>query len=107
MKKVKKILSLAVAMALTVSLTACNGGKSTSTSNTSKGSGKTLKVQLDVEVASMDPQIATDGTSFEVMAAVTEGLFSINEAGSPVLAMAKDAQKKCRRPNIYHYIEGY
>jgi oligopeptide transport system substrate-binding protein len=93
MNKVKKILSIAVAMALTFSLTACNSGKSTSPSNTSKSSGKTLKVQLDVEVASMDPQIATDGTSFEVMAAVTEGLYSVDKAGSPIMAMAKDVKK--------------
>ena len=95
MKSVKKILSLVVAMALTVSLAACSGGKPTSTAptDTTKDSPKTLKVQLDVEVASMDPQIATDGTSFEVMAAITEGLYSIDQAGSPIMAMAKSVDK--------------
>jgi oligopeptide transport system substrate-binding protein len=97
MKSVKKILSLTVAMALTVSLAAC-GGKSTGTDtkgNTqpSAGTGQTLKVQLDVEVASMDPQIATDGTSFEVMAAITEGLYSVDAAGSPIKAIAKELDK--------------
>ncbi|WP_139902597.1 peptide ABC transporter substrate-binding protein [Clostridium thermarum] len=103
MKSVKKILSLVVAMALTVSLAACGGEKSTGTdtkSNTNTSTqtpndngGQVLKVQLDVEVASMDPQIATDGTSFEVMSAITEGLYSVDEAGSPIKAMAKDMEK--------------
>jgi oligopeptide transport system substrate-binding protein len=98
MKRVKKILSLTVAVALTVSLAACSGGKTTSTApagktETPKPVEKNLKVQLDVEVASMDPQIATDGTSFEVMAAITEGLYSVDKAGSPVKALAKDVNK--------------
>jgi oligopeptide transport system substrate-binding protein len=100
MKKVKKILSLLAAMTLTVSLVACSGEKKNSTSTgttdtkeTTQDSGKVLKVQLDVEVASMDPQIATDGTSFEVMAAITEGLYSVDAAGSPIMAMAKELKK--------------
>lgn len=96
MNNIKKIVSLAVAMAMTVSLVACSGGKTASTgaaTDTSKASGQTLKAQLDVEVASMDPQIATDGASFEVIADVTEGLYSVDKAGSPILALAKDAKK--------------
>jgi oligopeptide transport system substrate-binding protein len=101
MKRVKKILAVAVAMSLTLSLAACSGGKTTGAAATgnagnetaAKAPGKTLKVQLDVEVASMDPQVATDGASFEVIAAVTEGLYSVDKAGSPIKAMAKDVQK--------------
>lgn len=92
MKNIKKILSLLAAMTLTASLAACSGGNSTETEETSD-SGKTLKVQIDVEVASMDPQIATDGTSFEVMSTITEGLYSVNEAGSPIMAMAEELDK--------------
>lgn len=96
MKSVKKILSLAISMTLSISLIACGGAKNTS--NNSGGgqavaSDKTLKVQFDVEVASMDPQIAVDGTSFEAIAAVTEGLYSVNEAGSPILAAAESVDK--------------
>jgi oligopeptide transport system substrate-binding protein len=98
MKSVKKILSIALAMSLTLSLAACSGGKTTGTdakvnTDAAKAGGKTLKVQLDVEVASMDPQIATDGASFEVMSAVTEGLYSVDKAGSPIKAMAKETKK--------------
>ncbi|MDP4088571.1 MAG: peptide ABC transporter substrate-binding protein [Bacillota bacterium] len=99
MKKLKKIAALAAAAALVVSLAACGGKKDTPATTQEPGtgaansSGKTLKVQLDVEVASMDPQIATDGTSFEVMSAVTEGLYSVDAAGSPIKAIAKDITK--------------
>lgn len=97
MKSVKKILAVAIAMTLTVSLAACSG-KSTSTGasgskDAGNGTGNVLKAQLDVEVASMDPQVATDGASFEVIAATTEGLYSVDKAGTPVPAMAKDAKK--------------
>jgi oligopeptide transport system substrate-binding protein len=97
MKSVKKILTLATAMTLSISLVACGGAKSTSGNSngqeTSDSSDKTLKVQFDVEVASMDPQIAVDGTSFEAIAAVTEGLYSVDEAGSPIFAAAESADK--------------
>lgn len=97
MKSVKKILTLAMAMTLSISLVACGGAKNTSGNSngqqTSASSNKTLKVQFDVEVASMDPQIAVDGTSFETIASVTEGLYSIDEAGSPILAAAESAEK--------------
>lgn len=97
MKSVKKILTLAMAMTLSISLVACGGAKSTSgnsnSQQTSASSDKTLKVQFDVEVASMDPQIAVDGTSFETIAAVTEGVYSIDEGGSPILAAAESADK--------------
>ena len=97
MKSVKKLLTLAMATMLSVSLVACGGAKGTSSNangqQTSTSSDKTLKVQFDVEVASMDPQIATDGTSFEAIAAVTEGLYSVDAAGSPILAAAESAEK--------------
>lgn len=90
MKNVKKLLTLALALTLSVGLVACGGGKDTS----NKGkTNKTLKVQFDVEVASMDPQIAVDGTSFEAIAAVTEGLYSVDKDGVPTLAAAKSADK--------------
>lgn len=98
MKSIKKLLSLAVAMSLTFSLVACGGGSKTSGNNgsgteVSEASGGTLKVQFDVEVASMDPQIATDGTSFEAIAAITEGLYSVDADGNPILAIAESAEK--------------
>lgn len=106
MKKIKQLLSLVLVSALSLGLISCGNG-STSSGNTSSGdstqsestdgatgqSADSLKVHIDVEVASMDPQIATDGTSFEVLAAVTEGLFSVDDAGSPIKALADTVEK--------------
>ncbi len=106
MKKIKQLLSLVLVSALSLGLISC-GNVSTSSGNTSSGDptqsestdgatgqgADSLKVHIDVEVASMDPQIATDGTSFEVLAAVTEGLFSVDDAGSPIKALAENVEK--------------
>ena len=35
-----------------------------------------LRVQTEVEIASLDPNIATDGTSMEAIAAIEEGLMT-------------------------------
>jgi oligopeptide transport system substrate-binding protein len=98
-----------LAVVLMFSLVACSSDSKKTTDNTdatkateapkseangtTEPTGKVLKVHFDVEVASMDPQIATDGTSFEVLAAVTEGLYSIDAAGSPILAIAETVEK--------------
>ncbi|MDK2866577.1 MAG: oligopeptide transport system substrate-binding protein [Clostridiales bacterium] len=102
----KKIISLLTVLALLFSLTACGSKEAApaesstpaetqtaSETATSEEAANILKVQIEVEVASMDPQIATDGTSFEVMGAVTEGLYSVDAAGSPILAMAESVDK--------------
>lgn len=106
MKKIKQLLSLVLVSALSLGLISCGNGstssgdtssvdsnKSASTDEATGQSADTLKVHIDVEVASMDPQIATDGTSFEVLAAVTEGLFSVDDAGSPIKALADNVEK--------------
>ncbi len=108
MKRISKLMTLMLAVLLMFSLVACSSDskKSTDTDATkvteaptseagdvTEATGKVLKVHFDVEVASMDPQIATDGTSFEVLAAVTEGLYSIDAAGTPILAMAETVEK--------------
>lgn len=112
MKKMKALLALMLAVALMFSLTACgakdsgsdnsdtdsSADTSTDNSSTENADASTegenfLNVQFDVEVASLDPQIATDGTSFEVLAAITEGLYSVDAAGTPILAMAESVEK--------------
>ena len=100
MKITRKILAIISIMALTFSLTACGGGtkdskaegNNESVEDTST-SGSPLKVQIDAEIASMDPQIATDGISFEVLAAVTEGLYSLSDDGSAIEAIADKVEK--------------
>ncbi|SHO52902.1 peptide ABC transporter substrate-binding protein [Anaerocolumna xylanovorans] len=107
MIKVKKLVALFFSLVLVLSLTACSG-KNTEEKTNNAGTdspaategtdenaagGNVLNVQFDVEVASLDPQIATDGTSFEVLSDVTEGLYTIDASGLPALAMAQDVQK--------------
>ena len=84
MKSGKKLLVLLLAAAMLLGMPAMS---------MAEAAGPVLNVHLDVEVASMDPQIATDGTSFEVQAAITEGLYSQDAAGSPILAIAESADK--------------
>lgn len=44
---------------------------------------------VEVEVASLDPQIANDGTSFEVIADYTDGLMQMDSTGKAVPAIAQ------------------
>jgi len=102
MKK-KRILAMSMALAAVMMITACSGaddpGESpgetpAETPGEEPSSGDSvLKVQFNVEVASMDPQIATDGTSFEVISAVTEGLYSVDAEGSAIEAMVDTVEK--------------
>jgi oligopeptide transport system substrate-binding protein len=51
---------------------------------------KVLKVQIETEVQSLDPQVATDGTSFEVIADFTDGLYQMDASGASVPALAAE-----------------
>ena len=64
-----------------VTLVACSGD--------SESSEKILKVAKDTELASMDQHIATDGLSFEVIAATIEGLYTSDADGNAIPAIAK------------------
>lgn len=83
MHSVRKIMALALALALALSVGSFAAAES---------SGKVLKVHIETEVASLDPQIATDGTSFEVIADFTDGLYQMDGNGAPVPALAADTK---------------
>ena len=96
MKLAKKIGVISLAAAMTLSLVAC-GSKTATTSPAASGSttaakGGTLNVMVEVEVASLDPQVATDGTSFEVIADFTDGLKQMDENGKAVDALCANEQ---------------
>ena len=80
MKTVSKVIA-AVCMAATLGLFAGCSKKAAATT------GKTLNVMVEVEVESLDPQQATDGTSFEVIADFTDGLKQMNADGSTTNAL--------------------
>ncbi|MTK09759.1 MAG: peptide ABC transporter substrate-binding protein [Hungatella sp.] len=103
-KAMKKMVSLGISGLMVWSLTACGNSKPAApVSGTTQAAAETkaaeaakanaLNVHIDVEVASMDPQIATDGTSFEVIADTTDGLYELDADGNPVPALAESVDK--------------
>lgn len=103
MKKSKKLIGFLCLTAAVLGLTACGGGaaKPTESAAGTKESaadgkstgGNVLNVHIDVEVASMDPQIAVDGTSFEVIADVTDGLYALDADGNAIPALTDKVEK--------------
>ena len=70
----RSFLAAAGVSAAALALTACGGSSSTAASTAAStgassaagtAAGGTLNIMLETEVQSLDPQIATDGTSFE------------------------------------------
>ncbi|NLY36088.1 MAG: peptide ABC transporter substrate-binding protein [Tissierellia bacterium] len=53
-------------------------------------SGGILRVSKNADLNTMDPQYATDGLSFEAIAASVDGLFTSDEAGNMVPALATE-----------------
>lgn len=98
----KRFAAIVMAAAMCLSMAACGGSSSTTgtTSGTqAAGTGSQtqageniLRVHIETEVQSLDPQIATDGTSFEVIADFTDGLYQMAADGSAVPALAADTQ---------------
>jgi oligopeptide transport system substrate-binding protein len=95
MKKTKAVLALALASAMVVGLAGCGSDASVSgtDANSSTGTGSViagssdLNVMLETPVESLDPQQATDGTSFEVIANYTDGLMQMDADGQAVNAL--------------------
>lgn len=91
MKKLKMLLTGFLTLAL---VAGCGGGGNGETGNnggTTDGA-KTVTIANDVELSSMDSNLATDGTSFEAIAATIEGLYALDADGNAVLAIASDEQ---------------
>ena len=104
MKKAKKAVAFALAAAMVVGLVGCGGSGSTSTtaaagessaestaaeSGSAAASGDDLNVMLETPVQSLDPEQATDGTAFEVIADYTDGLMQMDSDGQAVPAIAE------------------
>lgn len=81
-KPVNKIIALVLVLSMALTVCSFAGAEG----------GKVLKIQIETEVASLDPQVATDGTSFEVIADFTDGLYQMDAAGSAVPALAADTK---------------
>lgn len=91
MRKNKRLSLLVTGLASVMVLAACGGKSSDGAAEevaADETNGGILNVQVDVEVATMDPQMATDGTSFEVIANTIEGLYTLDESGVAVPSLA-------------------
>ncbi len=107
--KRKRLVSVILAAAMAFSLAACGSSaysdtsttdtSSTDTTSTDTASSDTaasgeastddLKIMMETPVESLDPQQATDGTSFEVIADYTDGLMQMDKDGKAVEAIAE------------------
>ena len=101
MKNAKSVLAFAMAAAMAVTATGCGASGSSSvagstgtaeaasTEASTTASSSALNVMLETPVQSLDPQVATDGTSFEVIADFTDGLMQMDADGAAVPACAE------------------
>ena len=102
----KKIIALLMAVVMVFGLVACGNSATdapaadnTTTPATddtpttddapAASDSNVLNIMVEVEVESLDPQEATDGTSFEVMANYTDGLTQMDADGAAVAAIAE------------------
>ena len=98
----KKFLSIMLASALALSMVGCGSSavsgvseqndtaaKEADSSDSGESAGGDLNVMLETPVESLDPQQATDGTSFEVIADYTDGLMQMDADGQAVNALAE------------------
>ncbi len=113
MKKSKQAIAVLAASAMTLSMAGCGSSAYDSSSadtsaaaeasteastevsteaaaeSTGTVSTEDLKVMMETPVESLDPQQATDGTSFEVIADYTDGLTQMDADGQAVPAIAE------------------
>ncbi len=80
------------AAAATAASTDAAAATEAAAAETAAAGDNVLNVMIEVEVESLDPQVATDGTSFEVIADFTDGLKQMDENGAAVNALCADEQ---------------
>ncbi len=86
----KRSLFTVFTLALSLALSGC-GAKETGTPSSggaSSSGSKTLLVQTDTDLSSMDTAIATDGTSFIAQALVFSGLTDLDANNKPMPELA-------------------
>ncbi|MGL5977895.1 MAG: peptide ABC transporter substrate-binding protein [Erysipelotrichaceae bacterium] len=81
MKRLKYLIVSALVLGL---VSAC------STNSGDDGTKKVVTIGNEVELQSMDPQIATDGYAFETLNATLEGLMQTDKDGNVIPGMASD-----------------
>ncbi|MCD8018656.1 MAG: peptide ABC transporter substrate-binding protein [Clostridiales bacterium] len=93
MKRFKKVISVLLCGALALSLCACGSSSdsesSTGSASSSSSGSKSVTIMSENDLMSLDSGIATDGTSFEVVSAFTDGLYGYAADGTLELALAE------------------
>lgn len=108
MKRTKAFVAIGMASVMTFSLVGCGSSADTASTTTSTESATTgaettaeasaqasatsssdMNIMLETPVESLDPQQATDGTSFEVIADYTDGLMQMDADGQAIPAIAE------------------
>ena len=95
MKKTKAVLALLMAGTMMLGVVGCGGSSDTAgteasaSDSASAGSSSDMNVMLETPIESVDPQQATDGTSFEVIADYTDRLMQMDADGQAVPAIAE------------------
>ncbi len=94
----KKLLALLLTIALVFSLTACGGSDQpsgdaqSSDGNSEKSVAQILTVTKNADLNTMDPQYATDGLSFEAIAACIDGLYTLDKDSNAIPALAEKTE---------------
>ncbi len=102
MKKAKAVAAILMVSTMLLGAAGCGGsssgagdaaasagGDAVADVSGAAASGLDLNIMLETPVESLDPQQATDGTSFEVIADYTDGLMQMDADGQPVEAIAE------------------
>ena len=86
MKKSKLLIVIGLVLSL---LAGCAGGAGTTTTTGGEKAEKSVVVQTDADLSSMDHNIATDGTSFIAIALGIDGLTDLDANGVVLPDLAK------------------
>ncbi|MCD7893024.1 MAG: peptide ABC transporter substrate-binding protein [Erysipelotrichaceae bacterium] len=84
MKIMKKVLSAMLCCAMAFSLAACSSGDDSA--------GADVVIMSENDLMSLDSSQATDGTSFEIISAFKEGLYTYAEDGTLTLGLADSVE---------------
>lgn len=84
----KKYIKSMFVFALVFALTACSAGDKNQGGNTA--GKKVVTFAKENDIVSMDSRYATDGMSFEIIAAITEGLMTVDKDGNVIPALASE-----------------
>lgn len=98
----KKLFAATMSAVMTLSLTACSSSNSSSTAasddaskaadtseTTAEGNKTVVTLAKENDVVSMDTSYATDGMSFEIIAATVQGLETVAEDGAIIPGIAE------------------